>query len=60
MLHFLAFAIGLLILSWGLGAGFAKSEDSRAEIFTGPVGCGVNGVVVLLALSLLYWSFFGG
>lgn len=49
---------GVGILLWGLFAGLLTRENNKAEVFSGPIGCLVNGVVLFVAVLLIWWGFF--
>lgn len=49
---------GIVLLLWALKVGLLTRETNKAEVFSGPVGCIVNGVVILIALAIIWWAFF--
>lgn len=50
--------VGIGLLLWGLSAGVLTHESNKAEVFAGSVGCMVNGIVLLIAIALIWWGFF--
>lgn len=54
----LAGLAGIALLLWGFSAGIGTRESNKAEVFAGPVGCIVNGIVLMIALALIWWGFF--
>ena len=58
MMGTLAGLIGVGIALWALSAGLLTREGNKAEVFAGPVGCIVNGVVLAIAAALIWWGFF--
>jgi hypothetical protein len=50
--------LGLLLLGWGITAGFGLPRDRRAAPFAGRLGCLLNVVVLVVAALLLWWAFF--
>ena len=55
---FLIGLAGIGILIWGFTAGIGTRESNKAPIFAGPVGCIVNGAVLIIAALLIWWGFF--
>jgi len=49
---------GVGLLLWGFRAGIGTRESNKAEVFSGPVGCIVSGVMLLIAVALIWWGFF--
>jgi len=58
VMGFLIGLAGIGILIWGFTAGIGTRESNKAPIFAGPVGCIVNGAVLIIAALLIWWGFF--
>jgi hypothetical protein len=55
---FLAGLAGIGLLLWGFAAGVGTRESNKAPVFAGPVGCLVNGMVLIISIALIWWGFF--
>ena len=50
--------IGIVLILWGLWAGFGTRENNRAQVFQGPVGVFVNFAVIVAGLLMLVFAIF--